>query len=84
MTSPPLPAQSHPPLSPRLTLPTMYDLPSEEVGESGLPDEFHALQAELLRTTFKPPNWNPEMIFTGMDLNLYYDFRHTQQCDCKS
>jgi len=47
--------QSNPPLSPRETLPTMYDLPSENQEESGLPDEFHDLQPELLRQTFRPP-----------------------------
>lgn len=36
-----LPPQSDPPLSPRLTLPTMYDLPSENPESPGLPDEFH-------------------------------------------
>lgn len=30
--------QSDPPLSPRETLPTMYDLPSEDPEEPGLPD----------------------------------------------
>jgi Uma2 family endonuclease len=78
MTSIHIPPQSHPPLSPRLTLPTMYDLPSEEPGETGLPDEFHALQAELLRTTFQPRHWHPEMVFSAMDLNLYYDVQHPQ------
>ncbi|MFM7577511.1 MAG: Uma2 family endonuclease, partial [Microcystaceae cyanobacterium] len=36
------------PLSPRQALPTMYDLPSEAVGEPGVPDEFHLLQPRLL------------------------------------
>ena len=34
--------QTEPPQSPRETLPTMYDLPSENPEEPGLPDEFHA------------------------------------------
>lgn len=29
-------------------LPTMYDLPSEDPEESGLPDEFHDIQPQLL------------------------------------
>ena len=70
--------QSNPPLSPRETLPTMYDLLSENQEESGLPDEFHDLQPELLRQTFRPPNYSSEEIFTGSDLNLYYDSRHLQ------
>ncbi|MEM9216953.1 MAG: Uma2 family endonuclease [Cyanobacteria bacterium P01_F01_bin.150] len=37
------------------SLPTMYDLPSEEIGEPGLPDEFHRMQAELLRETCQSP-----------------------------
>ena len=32
--------QSDLPLSPRLILPTMYDLPNEHPEEPGLPDEF--------------------------------------------
>lgn len=70
--------QSNPPLSPRETLPTMYDLSSENPEDSGLPDEFHDLQPELLRQTFRPPNYSSEEIFTGSDLNLYYDSRHLQ------
>ena len=35
MTSTRLPKQSNPPLSPRLTLPTMYDLPSEAIENYG-------------------------------------------------
>jgi Uma2 family endonuclease len=69
--------QVNPPLSPRETLPTMYDLPSEDPGEFGVPDEFHSFQPELLRLTFRPPNYASEEIFTGSDLNLYYDVGHT-------
>ena len=39
------------PRSPLETMPTMYDLPSELIGESGLPDEFHCIQADLLSET---------------------------------
>ena len=60
------------------TLPTMYDLPSENPKELGLPDEFHLLQPEFLRLNFRPPNYACEQIFTGSDLNLYYDPNHTQ------
>jgi Uma2 family endonuclease len=63
--------------SPRSNLPTMYDLPSEDQEQSGLPDEFHDFQPELLRLTFCPPNYSSQEIFTGSDLNLYYDDRHT-------
>jgi Uma2 family endonuclease len=70
--------QTNPPLSPRETLPTMYDLPSEDPEESGVPDEFHNFQSELLRLTFRPPNYSRDEIFTGSDLNLYYDSQHLQ------
>lgn len=78
MTSTYRPPQKTPPLSPRLTLPTMSDLPSEAIGETGVPDEFHTLQAELLRVTFKPTSWHPDNIFCATDLNLYYDIDHPQ------
>jgi Uma2 family endonuclease len=66
-----------PPRSPQETMPTMYDLPSELVGESGLPDEFHCIQADLLSETCQPPNYSSEEILVASDLNLYYDPRHT-------
>jgi Uma2 family endonuclease len=56
----------------------MYDLPSEEVGDSGVPDEFHILQPELLRLTFCPPDYFEDEVFVATDLNLYYDARHPQ------
>lgn len=70
--------QSNPPLSPKENLPTMYDLPSENQEELGLPDEFHLLQPELLRLTFCPPSYPSDRIFTVSDLNLYYDPHHPQ------
>ncbi|MBW4554990.1 MAG: Uma2 family endonuclease [Trichormus sp. ATA11-4-KO1] len=69
--------QPDPPLSPQKTMPTMYDLPSELVGESGLPDEFHCIQADLLSETCQPANYSSEEILLASDLNLYYDPRHT-------
>jgi Uma2 family endonuclease len=56
----------------------MYDLPSDNPLEPGLPDEFHLLQPQLLLLTFQPPNWEPELVFSAADLNLYYDVRHPQ------
>ena len=61
---------------PRHTLPTMYDLPSENPEEPGLPDDFHALQAMLLLLTFQPLNWAPEMVYSQFDSNIYYDANH--------
>jgi Uma2 family endonuclease len=61
------------------TLPTMYDLPSELVGESGLPDEFHRIQANLLSETCQPSGLSVDNeVFTARNLNLYYDVRHPQ------
>ncbi len=58
-------------------LPTMYDLPSEEVEEPGLPDEFHCWQGPLLSLTFRPPSWPGSQVFSAYDLYLYYDLAHT-------
>ena len=68
--------QSDPPRSPRETLPTMYDLPSEDPEEPGLPDEFHDLQPQLLTLAFRPRNYPASEIFSGTDMNLYYDVQH--------
>ncbi|WP_390630105.1 Uma2 family endonuclease [Leptothermofonsia sichuanensis] len=68
--------QTDPPRSPRETLPTMYDLPGEDPEEPGLPDEFHALQPQLLSATLRLSRYPADQIFTGTDLNLYYDIRH--------
>ncbi|MEL7314383.1 MAG: Uma2 family endonuclease, partial [Cyanobacteria bacterium J06559_3] len=65
-----------PPRSPRETLPTMYDLPSEQVGEPGLPDEFHDLQPQLLSRCLTLADYTRDEWFTGADLNLYYDNQH--------
>ncbi len=51
----------------------MYDLPSEEIGEPGMPDEFHIRQATLLDETFSPPNYSPDEVFSAVDMNLRYD-----------
>ncbi|MCC5608279.1 Uma2 family endonuclease [Nostoc sp. CHAB 5834] len=69
--------QTDPPRPPKETLPTMYNLPSEYPEDSGLPDEFHLFQPQLLRETFCPPNYPAEEVFVATDLNLYYDLRHT-------
>jgi Uma2 family endonuclease len=62
------------PAIPVNTLPTMYDLPSEDSEEMGLPDEFHDTQPDLLKETCRPAVDN---FFMGADLNLYYDAEHT-------
>jgi len=68
--------QSDPPRPPKETLPTMYDLPSEDPEEPGLPDEFHIYQPRLLQETFRPPNYPANDVFVATDLNLYYDVHH--------
>ncbi|MEB3182500.1 MAG: Uma2 family endonuclease [Nostocaceae cyanobacterium] len=65
-----------PPRPPWETMPTMYDLPSELVGESGLPDEFHIFQPRLLSETCQIVNYPETEILLATDLNLYYDPRH--------
>ncbi len=69
--------QTDPPRPAKETLPTMYDLPSEDPKEPGLPDEFHIFQPQLLRETFFPPNYPPDEVFVASDLNLYYDIKNT-------
>jgi Uma2 family endonuclease len=64
------------PLLPKKRLPTMYDLPSEDPEEPCLPDDFHYHQPQLLRETFRPPNYSPEKVYVASDLNLYYDVHH--------
>jgi Uma2 family endonuclease len=59
-------------------LPTMYDLPSEDPEEPGLPDLFHDFQPKLLRETCIPLTYPQSEVFIGADLNLYYDSRHTR------
>lgn len=72
----PLPVpQSDPPRSPQETLPTMYDLPSEDPEEPGSADMFHYFQPQLLQETFRPPGISADRIFAGGDVNLYYDVR---------
>ena len=67
-------AESHRP--DKLSWPTMYDLPSENPEEPGLPDEFHDLQPQLLSATLRLSDVAKNKIFTGTDLNLYYDLQH--------
>ncbi len=68
--------QSDPLLPPHLTLPTTYDLPSENPEEPGCSSDFHFLQPLLLYLTFEPTNWNPDLVYSACDLNLYYDINH--------
>jgi Uma2 family endonuclease len=64
------------PAPPSTALPTMYDLPEEEIGQPGMPDLFHEWQARLLDETFQPPSFEPEEVFAAVDMNLYYDVKH--------
>ena len=57
-------------------LPTMYDLPSENPEEPGVPDQFHTWQPNLLTETFRPPGYASDRIMTANDMNLYYDVHH--------
>lgn len=60
-------------------LPTMYDLPSENPEEPGVPDQFHTWQPELLSQTFCPPDYVPDRFMVATDMNLYYDAHHLKQ-----
>ncbi|MBW4550888.1 MAG: Uma2 family endonuclease [Aphanocapsa sp. GSE-SYN-MK-11-07L] len=68
--------QTDPPLPAKETLPTMYDLASEDPQEPGVPDQFHLLQPRLLDEAFVPPSYPADQVFVASDLNLYYDVRH--------
>ncbi|MGH8552970.1 MAG: Uma2 family endonuclease [Methylococcales bacterium] len=57
-------------------LPTMYDLPSEDPEEPGLPDDFHYFQPQLLRESFSSPKQASDQIYIGTDINLYFDPSH--------
>ncbi len=54
----------------------MYDLPSEDPQEPGLPDDFHYYQPHLLQETFRPAGYPPELVYAAGDVNLYYDLAH--------
>ena len=49
------------------TLPSLYDLPSEDREEPGLPDEFYDLQLHLLSATLRLTGYTKGEIFTGYD-----------------
>ncbi len=59
-----------------IKLPTMYDLPSEDPEEPGLPDEFHGLQPQLLARTLRLLAHLIGRVFHVADMNLYYDPDH--------
>ena len=69
----------HDALPPKSELPTMYDLPSEDPEEPGLPDDFHRLQPRLLSETFRPDPALIETFYTASDINLYYDPARTNR-----
>ncbi|WP_448563149.1 hypothetical protein [Trichothermofontia sp.] len=52
-------------MPPRETLPTMYDLPSEDPEEPGLPDEFHIMQPRLLQETCQSPILGTDTLSIG-------------------
>ena len=77
-----LPPQTDPPRSPRETLPTMYDLPSEDPKEPRLLDASHSYQPQLLRQTFQPPQYASKHFNVGTDLNLYCSMRRPMWHKC--
>lgn len=67
------PIQTDPP---RQTLPTMYDLPSEDLGDPRMPDKYNVHPLILLHETFRPHAVPTDEVFSAIELNLYYDERH--------
>ena len=67
------------PVPPGPSLPTMYNLPSEDPGGSGLPDDFHDLQPELLGDTFQLPTYPWDRVFTGSDLKSGFPQKHNNR-----
>ncbi|MDJ1174227.1 Uma2 family endonuclease [Roseofilum capinflatum] len=65
------------PYAKQKSLPTMYELPSENPEEPGLPDEFHDYQPDLLSQTCQSPRYPEEDYFIASDLNLYYESNNT-------
>lgn len=66
------------PRPPSETMPTMYDLPSENPEDLGLPDLFHLSQPRFLDETLHSPIESSRPILTASDLNLYFDGEHPQ------
>jgi len=56
----------------------MDDLPSEDPEEPGLPDDFHVLQPQLLSATFRPPGYEANRVYTGANINIYFDSKQTR------
>jgi Uma2 family endonuclease len=59
-------------------LPTMHNLSHEDSTESGLPDEFHGVQPQLLTEVLLSDSMTiagvaRDQIFVAADLNIYYD-----------
>jgi Uma2 family endonuclease len=63
-------------------LPTMHNLSHEDPRSSGLPDEFHGVQPQLLTEVLLSDSMTiagcpREQVFMAADLNIYYDPKHT-------
>ncbi len=52
-------------------MPTMYNLPSKLIGESGLSDQFLCVQSALLTETYQPIDYLFEEILLASALNFY-------------
>jgi hypothetical protein len=58
----------------------MYDLPSEEIGDPGMPDQYNVRPLILLHETFRPPAAPANEVFSAIELNLYYDEGQPRWC----
>jgi hypothetical protein len=63
----PVLAQTDPPRPARQTLPTMYDLPYDDLKDDDIADEFHSQQAFLLCETFQPATVPPDQVFSAIN-----------------
>ncbi|MGH9840880.1 MAG: Uma2 family endonuclease [Blastocatellia bacterium] len=72
--------QTEQPIPARETLPTMYDLPSEDFVTRGIPDNLYVHPAILLQETFRPPVASPDEVLSAIQLNLYYDGQRPRWC----
>ncbi|MBE9125147.1 MULTISPECIES: Uma2 family endonuclease [unclassified Coleofasciculus] len=68
-----------PPCSPKDVLPRTDDSTGKDNLKSGVLDQFHRLQPQVLEDTFRPPNYLLEQIQVSSAEKLYYDPHHTNR-----
>jgi Uma2 family endonuclease len=61
---------------------SFYPTPSKDFNSlpnSLISDQFQLCQSRLLESTFTPPDYPADRVFSGSNINLYFDPRHPQQ-----